>query len=95
MELNEILKSIPHTIIDVRSEEEYNGGHIADAINIPIEKIPESFDKIKQMPQPVILCCESGSLSRTAHIHLSQKGFANTYNGGSWLELNALKNNNQ
>jgi len=95
MELNQILKSNPHTIIDVRTEEEYNDGHIADAINIPIEKIAENFERIKQMPQPVILCCESGSLSRKAHIHLSQQGFMNTYNGGSWLELNALKNNNQ
>lgn len=94
MHLKDILKKETHTIIDVRSKEEFESGHVKEAINIPLQQLPSKLDTIKQMPHPIILCCASGSRSRQAHVFLSQQGINNTYNGGSWIEINELKTNN-
>lgn len=91
MIIQDILKSETHTIIDVRSTDEFNGGHVKGAINIPLDQLPEKLEEVKKMPHPVVLCCASGSRSRQAHVYLSQHGIANTYNGGSWIEINELK----
>lgn len=91
MNINEILKSGSHTIIDVRTTEEFANGHVKDAINIPLQQLGNRMEEIKKMSHPVVLCCASGSRSRQAHVYLSQHGIANTYNGGSWIEINELK----
>ena len=42
----EILKEENTVIIDVRGEDEYNSGHIKDAINIPLDNISKiEYDK--------------------------------------------------
>jgi rhodanese-related sulfurtransferase len=94
MHLNDILKTDSHTIIDVRTKEEFESGHVKGAINIPVNLIPEKIQEIEKLPHPIVLCCASGTRSRQAHVFLSQHGIANTYNGGSWLEINELKGNN-
>ncbi len=91
MELKEILKSEKHTIVDVRKKEEYQLGHIKESINIPFEELPNRISELQNLPKPIVLCCENGRTSRKAHIYLSQNGLTNTYNGGSWLELNYFK----
>lgn len=78
------------TIIDVRSPREFMGGHIAGSINIPLQEIPAHLDEIKNMTQPLVLCCASGNRSGQATEFLMQKGIKST-NGGSWLQVNALK----
>lgn len=78
------------TIIDVRTPEEFMGGHVSGSINIPLQEIPSHLNKIKNMPQPLILCCASGNRSGQATAFLMQKGIKST-NGGSWLQVNAMK----
>ncbi|MES2766065.1 MAG: rhodanese-like domain-containing protein, partial [Bacteroidota bacterium] len=51
------------TIIDVRSRGEFAGGHVAGSINIPLSELTERVDEVKNMPQPIILCCKSGGRS--------------------------------
>jgi phage shock protein E len=91
MELKQILESPVHTIVDVRIPEEFKKGHIPDSINIPLKEIPEKLEELKKMSKPLVLCCGTGKDCGHAHIYLSQHGVKNTYAGGSWLELNALK----
>ncbi len=91
MELNEILKSPQHTIVDVRNPEEYEKGHITDSINIPLKEIPDRMQELNELSKPLVLCCGSGTDCRHAHVFLSQHGVKNTYAGGTFLELNALK----
>ena len=52
-----------NTIIDVRTPGEFRGGNVKGSINIPLNEIHLRLDEIKQMPQPVILCCASGNRS--------------------------------
>ena len=59
-------------IIDVRTEDEYNSGHLKEAINIPvgeIESITISKDKT------LIVYCRSGSRSASAAKVLSGMGY--------------------
>lgn len=49
------------TVIDVRTSEEFNGGHVIGSNNIPLQKIRVSIEEIKSMNSPIILCCTSGN----------------------------------
>lgn len=77
------------TIIDVRTTAEFMGGHVAGSINIPLNEIPASVEKIRTMAQPVILCCASGNRSGQAMMYLKNLGIE-CENGGSWLQVNAM-----
>lgn len=91
MELHEILNSPTVVIIDLRDEKEFSKAHIENAINIPYYQIPDKIEEIKKMPRPIVLCCGNQKESRAAHVYLAQHGLQNTYAGGSYLELNVLK----
>jgi phage shock protein E len=75
------------TIIDVRTPEEFAGGHVLGSINIPLNEIQMRESEIRQMEQPIILCCASGGRSGQATQYLRQKGIECT-NGGGWMEVN-------
>lgn len=80
------------TIIDVRTPTEFMGGHVAGSINIPLNELPDRIEEIKQLPQPVILCCASGNRSGQAAYFLKDLGIKSS-NGGSWYQVNALVQN--
>jgi rhodanese-related sulfurtransferase len=75
------------TIIDVRSPQEYFGGHVQGSINIPLNEIESRVEEIKKMTPPIILCCASGMRSGQATMYLQSMGI-DCVNGGSWLHLN-------
>lgn len=77
------------SIIDVRSPEEFAGGHVANSINIPLQEIPDRIEELKSMTAPLILCCASGNRSGQAQRFLAQAGL-DCINGGSWLDVNNL-----
>jgi phage shock protein E len=80
------MKNIFQTIVDVRTPGEFMNGHIEGSINIPVNRILEHIEELKQMSQPLILCCASGSRSSLATLFLRNAGI-NCENGGSWKEL--------
>lgn len=64
-------------IIDVRTAEEYNEGHIANAINIPVDNISEiTYSK----DDKIIVYCASGVRSAIAAKTLVDAGYNNVYN---------------
>lgn len=84
--------SIQKTIVDVRTPGEFMGGHVAGSINIPLQEIHVRLDEIKQLPQPLILCCASGNRSGQAAMFLKAQGIA-CENGGSWMDVNYMMQN--
>lgn len=74
-------------ILDVRTKSEFEGGHIAGALNIPVQVLENKLSSIPK-GKPVITCCASGMRSATAKSILKAKGFEEVYNGGSWSSLN-------
>jgi len=75
------------TIIDVRTPGEFMGGNVKGSINIPLQEIQQRIHEIKEMPQPIILCCASGARSGQATWFLKSVGI-DCENGGSWLDVN-------
>lgn len=75
------------SIIDVRTPGEFSSGHIKGSVNIPLDQVSDSMDKIKNMPQPIITCCASGMRSGSAKSMMKSKGLE-AYNGGGWASLN-------
>ena len=74
-------------IIDVRSNEEFAGGHIKGSINIPLDQLRNNLDKFKDKSRPIITCCASGMRSSSAKSLLKSSGYVKVYNGGGWNSL--------
>ena len=75
-EANELILN-DAVIIDVRSSQEYETGHIVDAINIPVENISSvNYDK----ETVIIVYCASGVRSANAAKALIDAGYTNVYN---------------
>jgi len=76
------------TIIDVRSEVEYAGGHIAGSRNIPLTHLDERFGEIP-LGKPIVVHCEGGYRSAIAASLLQQLGRKDVHDmvGGfkAWL----------
>lgn len=86
-----ILKVENVTVVDVRTREEFAGGHVVGSINIPLNEVPDKVGELKEMGR-LVLCCASGGRSGQATAFLSQYGIS-CVNGGSWTNVNYLKNN--
>jgi len=63
-------------LVDVRSPGEFAGGHIAGAINIPVDQLPARIAEIGPPTTPVVLYCASGMRSARAAGVLKSSGFA-------------------
>ncbi|MCB9045534.1 MAG: rhodanese-like domain-containing protein [Chitinophagales bacterium] len=73
-------------IIDVRTRQEYAGGHIKGSVNIPLNELQANLKKIKK-DKAVITCCASGMRSSSARGILKSNGFTEVHNGGGWMSL--------
>ncbi len=73
-------------IIDVRTVNEYDQGRIKGSVNIPMDRISASIERIRHMKKPII-CCGAGSGSGKAVSILKQNGIKQVYNGGNWMKL--------
>ena len=66
------------TLLDTRTTTEYAGGHIEGFINIPVDELRESLDKVEK-GKPVYVICQSGLRSYIATRILEGNGYE-TYN---------------
>lgn len=85
-------------ILDVRSLEEFNQGHIKDALNIPVEQIDKESMKLYNRNIKLVVYCRSGNRSSQAALKLRNLGFQYIYDLGgidNWdYELVDNTNNN-
>ncbi len=93
MLIAQIIKENKGTILDVRSPEEFMGGHVAGSVNIPLQEIAQRIEEVRKLKTPLILCCASGNRSGQAHRFLSQHAI-DCINGGSWLDVNYYQSQN-
>jgi phage shock protein E len=84
VELSEILKA-GATLVDVRTREEYQSGHIPGSVNIPLQQLESKLGSIPKN-KAVITCCASGMRSGSAKSILKSKGYE-VHNGGGWRSL--------
>jgi phage shock protein E len=70
-------------LLDVRSPEEYAGGHLQGAVNIPHDRIAEKISAVVQdKSTPVILYCRSGRRADTALKTMRAMGYEQVQNFG-------------
>lgn len=70
-------------VIDVREQDEYDGGHITDAILSPVGNIQNDIVNIVDSKDtPILLYCRSGSRSKVASDALVALGYTNVYDFG-------------
>lgn len=68
-------------ILDVREMDEWNAGHIAGAIHIPLGEMQGRMSEIARYKNSsVITQCRSGTRSEKAAQALKQAGFSSVYN---------------
>jgi rhodanese-related sulfurtransferase len=63
-------------ILDVRTVEEYSAGHIANALNVPLDQISGKLNDLKNF-KTIYIHCKRGGRARTAFDALSQMGLKN------------------
>lgn len=70
-------------LLDVRTAEEYAGGHIPNALNLPNEDIQSiEPDILPDKEQLILVYCRSGNRSGQAVRKLVDMGYTNVYNIG-------------
>jgi len=65
-------------VVDVRTPSEFDGGHIASAVNVPLDTLQQvaaGWDK----DRAVVVYCETGSRSAEAASYLAGAGFKKVY----------------
>lgn len=68
-------------VLDVREESEFKGGHLLNAILIPLGKLKERVGELeKYKGKPLVVVCRTGSRSGSACATLSKLGFDDAYN---------------
>ncbi len=65
--------------IDVRTIEEYAGGHAPKAINFPLDALEKDLAKLDK-DQPVYVICQTGRRSQNGAEILQKAGFTSIYN---------------
>ena len=74
-------------ILDVRTKEEYEDGHIKDALLLPVDDIEMNAETILQDKEKTILVyCRSGRRSLIASEALVELGFQNVYEFGGIID---------
>ena len=68
-----------YQLLDVRQPKEYEEGHLAGAILIPLKELPSRLGELAR-EKPVIVYCAVGGRSKAAAQLLAGKDFASVYN---------------
>lgn len=76
-----------YIILDVRTVEEHNDGHIPNAICIPNETIDEDIIiKLPDKEQLILIYCRSGNRSKQAANKLQELGYTNLIEFGGIID---------
>jgi phage shock protein E len=79
-------------LVDVRSPSEFASGSVKGAVNIPLDNLQQQITKFKAT-QNIVVFCRSGHRSSMAKNILTQSGFKNVTDGGTWKNVNEVLKN--
>ncbi|MCS5550003.1 MAG: rhodanese-like domain-containing protein [Gammaproteobacteria bacterium] len=84
---------VSNTIIDVRTENEWNSGHLESAVHLQLDVFSEGIEElVKDKNQKVYLYCRSGNRSGKAKKIMEGLGYANVVNAGGIGDASELLN---
>lgn len=83
-EAKEMMDTQEVIVLDVREQNEYDSGHIPDAVLLPVGIIDEDTAAavIPEKDSTVLVYCRSGNRSKTASSALAELGYTNIYEFG-------------
>lgn len=70
-------------LVDVRTPEEFEAGHLPNAVNVPVDELTSRLGAIGPKDEPVVVYCRSGSRSARAKQLLLDAGFSRVLDLGS------------
>ena len=81
-------------VVDVRSNSEFQSGHLRDALHIPLNELePLIARRVNDKSQVLLLHCQSGMRSQTARRKLIRLGYTRTFNLGSYSRAERIVGN--
>ncbi|MCL7414553.1 MAG: rhodanese-like domain-containing protein [ANME-2 cluster archaeon] len=66
-------------LLDVRTQEEYDAGHIEGAVLIPYDELPDRLDEVPN-DLPILVYCRTARRSAIASTTLTDNGYPDVYN---------------
>ena len=86
-EAYEMMASQEVVVVDVRTREEYDGGHIENAVLVPNESIgSEMPEALPDKEATLLIYCRSGRRSKDAAEKLLKLGYQNVYDFGGVID---------
>ncbi|MDO5294416.1 MAG: rhodanese-like domain-containing protein [bacterium] len=80
-------EELDYTILDVRTQQEFDDGHIEGAVLIPLPEVPYVVEsEIEDYDQTILVYCRSGVRSKSASAILAELGYTNVYEFGGILD---------
>jgi rhodanese-related sulfurtransferase len=80
MDATQLINREDAVVLDVRSDGEFNQGHIVNALNIPQKSIQEQLSKLgKYRKRPIIMACRNGQAASGVGSTLRKNGFEQVY----------------
>jgi len=73
-------------VLDVRTDEEYNEGHVENSLHIVLDELEHEIDELKALQKSIITCCRSGARSERAKELLLDNDI-DAINGGPWQNV--------
>ncbi|MCK8480862.1 rhodanese-like domain-containing protein [Psychroserpens algicola] len=73
-------------VLDVRTEAEYNEGHVEGALHIVLDELEDEIEQLTALQKPIITCCRSGARSEHAKDLLLDYEI-DAINGGPWQNV--------
>ena len=70
------------TLIDVRTQGEWNGGHARDAIHLPLDDVKDGVRPDVAKERPILVYCRTGRRAAEAMEILERDGFTDVRNVG-------------
>jgi len=78
-------------VIDVRRSDEFSSGHLAKALNIPMEQLESVLpERVPDRNHTLLLRCLSGSRSGMAKWKWKRLGYTNVFNLGSFARARKI-----
>lgn len=74
-----------HTLLDVRTPDEFAAGHIPGAQNVAVQELGRKMNAVPK-GKPVIIYCRSGSRSAMAAHMMLQAGYTDVYDLGGIID---------
>lgn len=70
----------PLSVIDVRTPQEWAGGHIEGALHIPVDDIGKRLHEVARDGRKLFVICAGGGRSQVAAAWLANRGYLNVHN---------------